>query len=281
MHGADLNFVIQVGYLALVSASFDGRIEIVGLLLGDNADVEKTDNIHITTPNALHVAMNSSPQPAKIAGGKINGCDLMYENKCAPLCSIIEPSSVLSVTSTVDYVTANMEVLDPHARTPLFVSAARGHTDIVRLLHAKGARVNLQDKYGATPLWASVKNGHREVAEYLLSIPGTLHALENDVWDRDLLWWALGCGSDDTLKLVRRVLRAAENSEADTKEKCKVIRYNGEFYWCSVCTRCLLNSETYQRCNQCDDFDICSQCVGFGIQCGDPAHTWEETMQEF
>lgn len=139
--------------------------------------------------------------------------------------------------------------------------------------------MNISDKYGATPLWGAVKNGHREIVEYLLLIPGTLHALEYDAWDRSLLWWAHGCGSDDTLKLVRGVVEPTEISGPDTQERCKVANYTVNFLrWCSACTRCLLDDEPYQHCNQCDDFGVCLQCDDFGVQCDDSAHVWERKV---
>jgi ankyrin repeat protein len=53
--------------------------------------------------------------------------------------------------------------------TPLFLSAADGHGEVVSLLLAARADKAVKDQYGETPLEAATRNGHKSVTELLVS----------------------------------------------------------------------------------------------------------------
>ena len=63
---------------------------------------------------------------------------------------------------------------DYEGRTPLFVAAQAGQGNVVKMLVARGANVNMPDAQGLTPLSAASANGHSAVVEYLLSVGGSL-----------------------------------------------------------------------------------------------------------
>lgn len=52
--------------------------------------------------------------------------------------------------------------------SPLILAAAKGHTEIVRLLLDRGAHINATDHTGWTPLHAAIYGGHAEVVQCLL-----------------------------------------------------------------------------------------------------------------
>jgi ankyrin repeat protein len=52
--------------------------------------------------------------------------------------------------------------------SPLILAAAKGHTEIVRLLLDRGAHINATDYTGWTPLHAAIYGGHVEVVQFLL-----------------------------------------------------------------------------------------------------------------
>jgi len=56
---------------------------------------------------------------------------------------------------------------DESGATPLYVAAAMGRSDVVKLLVEKGADVNLATRAGATPLHAALSNEFDEVAALL------------------------------------------------------------------------------------------------------------------
>ncbi|HRU54266.1 MAG TPA: ankyrin repeat domain-containing protein, partial [Candidatus Sumerlaeia bacterium] len=50
----------------------------------------------------------------------------------------------------------------------LWMASKEGHTEIVKLLLAKRADVNMKHKKGLTALWMASKNGHTDVVKLLL-----------------------------------------------------------------------------------------------------------------
>ena len=63
---------------------------------------------------------------------------------------------------------ANVNLANKFGNTPLFFAVGNGHTEIVKLLIAKGADVNKADnKYGITPLYRASSKGHTEIVELL------------------------------------------------------------------------------------------------------------------
>lgn len=57
-----------------------------------------------------------------------------------------------------------------YGQTPLLLSAAKGHLDLVTLLVERGADVNARETFfGSTPLSAALQENHKSVALYLLS----------------------------------------------------------------------------------------------------------------
>lgn len=56
--------------------------------------------------------------------------------------------------------------------TKLILKAISGHADMVRLLIAAGAAVDIQNKYGNTGLLEAIANGHPEVVNLLMAAGG-------------------------------------------------------------------------------------------------------------
>ncbi|MBA8667897.1 ankyrin repeat domain-containing protein [Holosporaceae bacterium 'Namur'] len=54
----------------------------------------------------------------------------------------------------------NVNIRDYHGNTPLHTAADSGYTEIVKLLLAKGADVNLTNREGKTPLYESISTPH-------------------------------------------------------------------------------------------------------------------------
>jgi len=52
-------------------------------------------------------------------------------------------------------------------RTPIIISAANDHLDMVKLLLECGADVHAEDARGETPYQILLRRGHREIADYL------------------------------------------------------------------------------------------------------------------
>ncbi len=59
---------------------------------------------------------------------------------------------------------------DNYKRTPLHITAKKGHLPIVKYLVSMGAYVNAKDGYGYTPLHHAARYGHLKVVKYLLDV---------------------------------------------------------------------------------------------------------------
>lgn len=65
-------------------------------------------------------------------------------------------------------LTANPNAEFESGFTPLREAAAAGHTEVVRLLLAHGARVDVENHWtGGTPLRAALANGHADIVKLL------------------------------------------------------------------------------------------------------------------
>ena len=63
---------------------------------------------------------------------------------------------------------ADVDWADEEGRTPLFVTAGKGHAAVVRCLGKElGAAVNQANNEGTTPLWVAAENGHLSVVRCL------------------------------------------------------------------------------------------------------------------
>jgi ankyrin repeat protein len=63
---------------------------------------------------------------------------------------------------------ASVDVLDGNDQTPLHIASIRGHKDVVELLIANGAQIDASSGDGCTPLYLAAWGQHREVAQFLL-----------------------------------------------------------------------------------------------------------------
>lgn len=54
----------------------------------------------------------------------------------------------------------NVNVQDKFGRSPLFMAAANGHSEVVRLLLDHGAKPNPRDKKGRSPFSITKRNYH-------------------------------------------------------------------------------------------------------------------------
>ncbi|MBL7114307.1 MAG: ankyrin repeat domain-containing protein [Kiritimatiellae bacterium] len=132
--GADVNARNEDGHTALMLASFNGHADVVALLLDSGADVRLRDGAGRT---ALMFASTGPSVPT---------VKLLLEKK----------SGVNEVDSGEHW-------------TPLMFAAAEGHADVVKVLLAAGADVNMQDVDGETAGYFARQRGHVELAKMLES----------------------------------------------------------------------------------------------------------------
>ncbi|KAH9969911.1 ankyrin repeat-containing domain protein [Russula dissimulans] len=117
---------------ALDDASFNGKVEMVDLLLRHNADVNARGYF-----DQVPLALTSHRGYVEIAR-------LLLEHG-----SPVDPQS-------------------RSCNTPLFTAAEQGHLEFVRLLIGHGADVRLRGEGDRTPFQAAIAGGHHKIAQLLL-----------------------------------------------------------------------------------------------------------------
>ena len=75
---------------------------------------------------------------------------------------------------------ADVEVADLLSATPLHRAASWGHKEIAELLITKGANVNAEDKWGNTPLHLAAYKGHKENVKLLIAKGADVNAKNED-----------------------------------------------------------------------------------------------------
>ncbi|PCG93086.1 Hypothetical protein PENO1_085300 [Penicillium occitanis (nom. inval.)] len=121
------------GKSALLIAAEKGDFDIVKFLLGEGADIMTRDRSRRT---ALHVAtMNKSIEIVKLLLKR-------------------EPNL--------------LDLHDMFEQTALLIAAEKGHVEIIRHLHSRGAEIEAADSTGVTALLAAACFGHFPVVKYLI-----------------------------------------------------------------------------------------------------------------
>ena len=95
---------------------------------------------------------------------------------------------------------ANINAQGYLGRTPLAISALRGHENITRLLLARKAGVDLADDEGMTPLMYAVQMNKATIAKLLMENDANVHAKDNE--HRTTLHRAARNGDYDLVKLL-------------------------------------------------------------------------------
>jgi ankyrin repeat protein len=166
---------------------------------------------------------------------------------------------------------AEMErVLDSHdhrGRTPLFLAAALGKTDMVRDLIRRKANIHEADSYGSTPIFAAVRNGHADVIQELLEKDWQMIATKDGLYrGHNLLYWAKRFGNGKIVAYLEAFAQKrgvdlaldAQEEEEVANQKTDVLQYPQH---CDICVR-RLRCGYVKQCTKCcgGSFYMCSEC---------------------
>ncbi|XP_059892435.1 ankyrin repeat and SOCS box protein 3-like isoform X2 [Gadus macrocephalus] len=89
-----------------------------------------------------------------------------------------------------------------NGQTAVFMAAAEGHTDVVKLLVTAGANINVKDASGLTPLLAAVSNDKPATAMALIRKGGAVHV--TDASGQSCLHLASAQGSSELVSMLLR-----------------------------------------------------------------------------
>ncbi|RWS28132.1 ankyrin repeat domain-containing protein 17-like protein [Leptotrombidium deliense] len=144
--GSDINAQIETNRnTALTLACFQGRCEVVSLLLDRKANVEHRAKTGLT------------PLMEAASGGYVEVGRILLD-KGADVNAPPVPSS---------------------RDTALTIAADKGHYRFVELLLQRGAQVDVKNKKGSSPLWLACNGGHLDVVQLLVNSGADIDSQDN------------------------------------------------------------------------------------------------------
>jgi len=151
---------------ALQAAAYYGHQEIVDLLIGRGAEINKKDDEAGTTP-LMAAIVGGEPEIADLLVK--GGADVNLKTKdgvSALFCAVgIEHPGLVSLLIERG---ADINAKTSDGRTPLIAAAKIGTMEIAQLLTAAGADVNVQTNEGKNALMLAVNNKNPDMARMLL-----------------------------------------------------------------------------------------------------------------
>ncbi len=177
--GSDINAQIETNRnTALTLACFQGRHEVVGILIDKRANIEHRAKTGLT------------PLMEAASGGYVEVGRVLLD-KGADINAAPVPSS---------------------RDTALTIAADKGHYRFVELLISRGAPVDVKNKKGQTALWLACNGGHLDVVQLLVSANASTDL--QDVRKVSCLMAAFRCGH---VKVVRWLVRHVTQFPSDTE----------------------------------------------------------------
>jgi len=197
----------HTGYTPLITASYNGRVRIVKLLLNRGADV----SILCVGLGALHNAVrqgnlkvmglliragadvnqmgfiNQSPLHRAVEFGKVDAIRLLLKHgaRVDQKGGMFKGTSLFSVAGTGNIkiakllldAGANINAKSEFGDTPLHWAASYGKLAMVRFLGSKGANLNAINKKGMFPVSVAARNGHRSVCELFIKLGARIRGM--------------------------------------------------------------------------------------------------------
>lgn len=170
-NGAKLEDTDSDGWTALLLAcdnasNADGEA-IIKLLLDAKANVEARTGDGDTS---LHRAcIKGSVDVAKILASYGAKFTCLDEYGWTPLHVASSKGHVALITWMADVAKVKLNVCDRDGWTELHCACMKGHLEVVKVLLAKGSKIDAKAEDGATPLYIASGKGHADVVQYLLS----------------------------------------------------------------------------------------------------------------
>ena len=151
--------------ISIIEAANKGNIEVVKLLLKENADVNIQDKNGVTA--LMLASLNGHTHVVELLLKE--NADVNIKNKQGM--TALNLASLKGHTHVVELLlkdNANVNIQDKNGVTALMLASLKGHTQIVELLLKENADVNIQKKDRLTALVGASENGHVQVVELLI-----------------------------------------------------------------------------------------------------------------
>uniref|UniRef100_A0A4W5LX87 Ankyrin repeat and KH domain containing 1 n=1 Tax=Hucho hucho TaxID=62062 RepID=A0A4W5LX87_9TELE len=219
--GSDINAQIETNRnTALTLACFQGRAEVVSLLLDRKANVE-------------HRAKTGLTPLMEAASGGYAEVGRVLLDKSADVNAPPVPSSrdtALTIAADKGHYKfcellinrgAHIDVRNKKGNTPLWLAANGGHFDVVQLLVQAGADVDAADNRKITPLMAAFRKGHVKVVQYLVKevnqFPSDIECMRYiaTIMDKDLLKKCHQC--------METIVKAKDQQAAEANKNASIL----------------------------------------------------------
>ncbi|KAM4037012.1 ankyrin repeat and KH domain-containing protein 1-like [Anomaloglossus baeobatrachus] len=219
--GSDINAQIETNRnTALTLACFQGRAEVVSLLLDRKANVE-------------HRAKTGLTPLMEAASGGYAEVGRVLLDKAADVNSPPVPSSrdtALTIAADKGHYKfcellinrgSHIDVRNKKGNTPTWLAANGGHFDIVQLLVHAGAEVDAADNRKITPLMSAFRKGHIKVVQFLVKevnqFPSDIECMRYiaTITDKDLLKKCHQC--------METIVKAKDQQAAEANKNASIL----------------------------------------------------------
>lgn len=197
--GSDINGKTFNGSTPIHSAAACGAVEVIDHLLYYGSNLSAVDDSGLTALHYTILNIHSSQLVQKMLlnlTGSDEQCQLVTIDRTGHLAEFFTEESLIKNTDHYRWLDtlihliirgSEIDAVDMHGRTALYIAAGNGLADAVNVLLQNKAKLEISDKFGKTPLEVAVVNGtivsehRRKQSKFILgkSLDGLRRALSD------------------------------------------------------------------------------------------------------
>ncbi|XP_040828533.1 ankyrin repeat and KH domain-containing protein 1 isoform X1 [Ochotona curzoniae] len=219
--GSDINAQIETNRnTALTLACFQGRAEVVSLLLDRKANVEHRAKTGLTP--LMEAASGGYAEVGRVLldkGADVNAPPVPSSRDTA--LTIAADKGHYKFCELLISRGAHIDVRNKKGNTPLWLASNGGHFDVVQLLVQAGADVDAADNRKITPLMSAFRKGHVKVVQYLVKevnqFPSDIECMRYiaTITDKELLKKCHQC--------VETIVKAKDQQAAEANKNASIL----------------------------------------------------------
>ncbi|XP_057589291.1 ankyrin repeat and KH domain-containing protein 1 isoform X11 [Hippopotamus amphibius kiboko] len=219
--GSDINAQIETNRnTALTLACFQGRAEVVSLLLDRKANVEHRAKTGLTP--LMEAASGGYAEVGRVLldkGADVNAPPVPSSRDTA--LTIAADKGHYKFCELLINRGAHIDVRNKKGNTPLWLASNGGHFDVVQLLVQASADVDAADNRKITPLMSAFRKGHVKVVQYLVKevnqFPSDIECMRYiaTITDKELLKKCHQC--------VETIVKAKDQQAAEANKNASIL----------------------------------------------------------
>ncbi|XP_055286955.1 ankyrin repeat and KH domain-containing protein 1 isoform X7 [Moschus berezovskii] len=219
--GSDINAQIETNRnTALTLACFQGRAEVVSLLLDRKANVEHRAKTGLTP--LMEAASGGYAEVGRVLldkGADVNAPPVPSSRDTA--LTIAADKGHYKFCELLINRGAHIDVRNKKGNTPLWLASSGGHFEVVQLLVRSGADVDGADNRKITPLMSAFRKGHVKVVQYLVKevnqFPSDIECMRYiaTITDKELLKKCHQC--------VETIVKAKDQQAAEANKNASIL----------------------------------------------------------